>query len=42
MIEIDPAMISPMHCTGLEAICQFARRMPGQFVQGLVGTQYLI
>jgi 7,8-dihydropterin-6-yl-methyl-4-(beta-D-ribofuranosyl)aminobenzene 5'-phosphate synthase len=41
MIEIDPVCISPMHCTGLEAICRFEQRMPDQFVQGLVGTQYL-
>jgi 7,8-dihydropterin-6-yl-methyl-4-(beta-D-ribofuranosyl)aminobenzene 5'-phosphate synthase len=39
--ELRPAMIAPTHCTGLKAISEFARQMPGAFVQGAVGTRYL-
>jgi 7,8-dihydropterin-6-yl-methyl-4-(beta-D-ribofuranosyl)aminobenzene 5'-phosphate synthase len=38
---LDPQMVSPMHCTGLKAISQFAHRMPEAFVLGVVGTTYL-
>jgi 7,8-dihydropterin-6-yl-methyl-4-(beta-D-ribofuranosyl)aminobenzene 5'-phosphate synthase len=34
-------MVVPSHCTGLRATCKFARRMPGEFVTGVVGTTYL-
>jgi 7,8-dihydropterin-6-yl-methyl-4-(beta-D-ribofuranosyl)aminobenzene 5'-phosphate synthase len=39
--EIGPAMVVPSHCTGFRAICEFSRRMPEQFVLGVVGTTYL-
>ena len=41
IVEIGPAMVVPAHCTGFKAICEFARRMPEQFVPGVVGTTYL-
>jgi 7,8-dihydropterin-6-yl-methyl-4-(beta-D-ribofuranosyl)aminobenzene 5'-phosphate synthase len=34
-------MVVPSHCTGFRATCEFARRMPGEFVAGAVGTTYL-
>ncbi len=39
--KLQPTMVVPTHCTGLKAIAEFARRMPDQFVQGVVGTKYL-
>jgi 7,8-dihydropterin-6-yl-methyl-4-(beta-D-ribofuranosyl)aminobenzene 5'-phosphate synthase len=39
--ELRPMMVVPSHCTGFEAISQFARQMPDQFVLGTVGTTYL-
>jgi 7,8-dihydropterin-6-yl-methyl-4-(beta-D-ribofuranosyl)aminobenzene 5'-phosphate synthase len=39
--QMAPAMIVPSHCTGFEAIRQFANQMPDQFVLGTVGTRYL-
>ena len=41
MIAFEPEMVVPSHCTGFEAIRQFAAQMPGAFVLGLVGTTYL-
>ncbi len=41
IIELQPAMVVPSHCTGFRAIARFASRMPDQFVQGVVGTRYL-
>jgi 7,8-dihydropterin-6-yl-methyl-4-(beta-D-ribofuranosyl)aminobenzene 5'-phosphate synthase len=38
--EIQPAMIVPTHCTGFDAMCHFAHRMPEAFVLGTVGTKY--
>lgn len=38
--KIGPDLIIPMHCTGWNAISQFARRMPEQFVLNTVGTTY--
>lgn len=38
---LEPRMVVPSHCTGWEATVRFAERMPGQFVQGTVGTTYL-
>jgi 7,8-dihydropterin-6-yl-methyl-4-(beta-D-ribofuranosyl)aminobenzene 5'-phosphate synthase len=37
---IGPALVAPSHCTGFEAIRQFAAQMPDAFVQGAVGTTY--
>jgi len=39
--KFEPVMVVPSHCTGFRAMCQFAARMPDQFVLGLVGTTYL-
>ena len=36
-----PELIVPTHCTGLQAIGEFSRRMPEQYVAGAVGTTYL-
>jgi 7,8-dihydropterin-6-yl-methyl-4-(beta-D-ribofuranosyl)aminobenzene 5'-phosphate synthase len=38
--EIGPALVSPSHCTGFEAIRQFAAQMPNAFVGGTVGTTF--
>ncbi|UCC61661.1 MAG: MBL fold metallo-hydrolase [Anaerolineae bacterium] len=35
---VQPAILSPGHCTGFEALCAFARAMPDQFVRNVVGT----
>ncbi|MBN1877635.1 MAG: MBL fold metallo-hydrolase [Anaerolineae bacterium] len=39
--SLDLTLVSPSHCTGFKAICQFAVQMPDQFVLGLVGTTFL-
>ncbi len=39
--ELNPALISPSHCTGFKASAALARQMPGSFVQASVGTTYL-
>ena len=41
MKKIDPDFVMPMHCTGWQAINQFAREMPQQFVLTTVGTTYV-
>ena len=41
IVELQPAMVVPSHCTGFKAIARFSSRMPDQFVQGAVGTTYL-
>jgi 7,8-dihydropterin-6-yl-methyl-4-(beta-D-ribofuranosyl)aminobenzene 5'-phosphate synthase len=41
LIEMEPQMVVPSHCTGFRAIAEFARRMPEAFVLGTVGTRYL-
>lgn len=40
MHALAPQMIVPTHCTGFKAISAFARQMPEQFVEGVVGTTY--
>ena len=39
--QYGPMVVAPSHCTGFEAICRFARRMPDVFVPGVVGVTYL-
>jgi len=39
--KLRPDYIVPMHCTGWNAISQFAREMPEQFVLNSVGTTYV-
>jgi 7,8-dihydropterin-6-yl-methyl-4-(beta-D-ribofuranosyl)aminobenzene 5'-phosphate synthase len=41
MKKIGPDFVIPMHCTGWQAINQFAREMPQQFVLTTVGTTYV-
>ena len=41
MKKIDPDFVMPMHCTGWQAINQFAREMPKQFTLTTVGTTYV-
>lgn len=41
VIEMEPQLVVPSHCTGFRAIAEFARRMPEAFVLGAVGTRYL-
>jgi 7,8-dihydropterin-6-yl-methyl-4-(beta-D-ribofuranosyl)aminobenzene 5'-phosphate synthase len=41
IVEMEPHMIVPSHCTGFRAMVEIARRMPEQFVLGAVGTTYL-
>lgn len=41
MKKISPDFIVPMHCTGWEAINQFAKEMPKQFLLNTVGTTYV-
>ncbi len=35
-----PKLIVPSHCTGFNAMCQFAAQMPEAFLPGLVGATY--
>jgi 7,8-dihydropterin-6-yl-methyl-4-(beta-D-ribofuranosyl)aminobenzene 5'-phosphate synthase len=39
--KLNPELIAPSHCTGFEAMCQFAIQMPEAFTYGVVGTKYL-
>jgi 7,8-dihydropterin-6-yl-methyl-4-(beta-D-ribofuranosyl)aminobenzene 5'-phosphate synthase len=41
MKKISPDFVMPMHCTGWQAISQFAKEMPRQFVLTTVGTTYV-
>jgi 7,8-dihydropterin-6-yl-methyl-4-(beta-D-ribofuranosyl)aminobenzene 5'-phosphate synthase len=41
-VRMTPEMVVPAHCTGFKAMARFAERMPDQFVQGVVGTRYLL
>ncbi|MFC1927764.1 MBL fold metallo-hydrolase [Chloroflexota bacterium] len=41
MKKIGPDFVMPMHCTGWQAINQFAEEMPKQFVLTTVGTTYV-
>jgi 7,8-dihydropterin-6-yl-methyl-4-(beta-D-ribofuranosyl)aminobenzene 5'-phosphate synthase len=41
MKKIGPDFVMPMHCTGWQAINQFAKEMPQQFVLTTVGTAYV-
>ncbi len=40
LLAWEPQLVVPCHCTGLRAIGRFARAMPGQFVEGVVGATY--
>ena len=38
--DLEPILVSPTHCTGFRAIAEFARRMPEQFAECVVGTTF--
>ena len=40
--KLRPRMIVPSHCSGFNAIRQFASRMPDEFVLSTVGTTYVM
>ena len=40
--ELSPAMVVPGHCTGFDAIRAISLAMPDVFVQGSVGTRYVL
>jgi 7,8-dihydropterin-6-yl-methyl-4-(beta-D-ribofuranosyl)aminobenzene 5'-phosphate synthase len=35
-----PAIVAPSHCSGFQAISQFAQEMPDEFIEGVVGITY--
>jgi 7,8-dihydropterin-6-yl-methyl-4-(beta-D-ribofuranosyl)aminobenzene 5'-phosphate synthase len=37
---LEPDFVVPAHCTGFEALVQFMREMPDQFILNTVGTRY--
>jgi 7,8-dihydropterin-6-yl-methyl-4-(beta-D-ribofuranosyl)aminobenzene 5'-phosphate synthase len=37
-----PAYVIPSHCSGFRAISKFALEMPDEFIEGVVGTTYII
>ncbi len=39
---IKPDYIVPTHCTGFEAITEFSRAMPDQFILNTAGTRYIM
>lgn len=39
--DFRPQYIVPCHCTGLKAVSEIARALPGAFLQNSVGTKYL-
>jgi 7,8-dihydropterin-6-yl-methyl-4-(beta-D-ribofuranosyl)aminobenzene 5'-phosphate synthase len=41
MKKIGPDHVVPMHCTGWNAINQFAKEMPEEFILNTVGTTYV-
>lgn len=42
LIEMNPAMVAPTHCTGFNSTRQIAERMPEAFVLNSVGTVFSI
>ena len=39
--SLNPALVSPAHCTGFKATAALAAQLPGAFVLASVGTTYL-
>ncbi|MGD8456106.1 MAG: MBL fold metallo-hydrolase [Anaerolineales bacterium] len=37
-----PMYVVPSHCTGFQAISRFAQEMPDEFIEGIVGTTYVL
>lgn len=42
MKKFSPDLIVPMHCTGFEATCSFARELPDSFALNSTGTRIVI
>jgi 7,8-dihydropterin-6-yl-methyl-4-(beta-D-ribofuranosyl)aminobenzene 5'-phosphate synthase len=42
ILALEPDLVVPCHCTGLKAISRFAQAMGDRFVEGVVGTTYLL
>jgi len=40
--SIEPSLVIPSHCTGFRAISRFSQEMPDEFIEGVVGTTYLL
>jgi 7,8-dihydropterin-6-yl-methyl-4-(beta-D-ribofuranosyl)aminobenzene 5'-phosphate synthase len=40
--SLNPRHIVPCHCSGLKAMNEIARKMPGAFIQNGVGTSYVL
>ncbi len=39
--SLSPKFVVPCHCSGLKAVSEIARKMPGAFIQNSVGTSYV-
>ena len=37
-----PTYVVPSHCTGFQAISKFSQAMPDEFIEGVVGTTYVL
>jgi len=37
-----PTFVAPSHCSGFQAISRFAREMPDEFIEGVVGITYIL
>jgi 7,8-dihydropterin-6-yl-methyl-4-(beta-D-ribofuranosyl)aminobenzene 5'-phosphate synthase len=40
--SLEPSLVVPSHCTGFRAISRFAREIPDEFIEGVVGATYLL
>ena len=40
--NIEARLVIPSHCTGFRAISRFAQEIPDEFIEGVVGTTYLL
>jgi 7,8-dihydropterin-6-yl-methyl-4-(beta-D-ribofuranosyl)aminobenzene 5'-phosphate synthase len=40
IMDMQPELVAPMHCTGFEATVEFSREMPEAFILNTAGTQY--
>ncbi len=42
LVELDPDLLVPMHCTGLATIEALQHRLPGRVVYNSAGTRYVL
>jgi 7,8-dihydropterin-6-yl-methyl-4-(beta-D-ribofuranosyl)aminobenzene 5'-phosphate synthase len=42
LLDLEPCLVVPCHCTGLKAINRIAQSMPDKFIEGVVGATYLL